>query len=144
MATADDSFQKESEEYLELLNRLGMKDRDESAHKGRFHRRFNFDSPDKTILLQIGETNCALFDVSVGGLSFNSEKQYEVGTRLELNFDGRFQVEVVIANSIRDEEVESGEEPLYQHGVRFVNSGDGYRCTRAVLDYYLQIAKEKF
>ena len=144
MATAGDDFQKESAEYLELLDQLGMKDRDESANKGRFHRRFNFDSPEKTILLQIGETTCTLYDVSIGGLSFNSKNQFALGTRLELNFDGRFQVEVIIANSMRDEEAEMGEEPLFQHGARFVKGGDGYRCTRAVLDYYLQIAREKF
>lgn len=144
MDSSMDDFQKESAEYLDLLQQLGLKDRDESANKSRVHRRFNFDSPEKTILLQIGDTTCALYDVSIGGLSFKSKNEFGIGKRFELNFDGRFQVEVEIANSFPEEESSGEGNPILQYGARFIHDGDGYRCTRAVLEYFLEIEKVKF
>ncbi len=144
MGENSEDFQKETEEYVSLLSQLGIKDRDESANKNRAHRRFNFDSPEKTILLHVGDNTCTLYDVSIGGLSFNSKVRYETGEQLELDFDGRFHVEVVIANHVAQNDPVEGEHPLIQHGAKFVHTGDGYRCTHAVLEYFLEIEKMKF
>ena len=144
MGENSEDFRKETEEYVSLLSQLGMKDRDESANKNRAHRRFNFDSPEKTILLHIGDNTCALYDVSIGGLSFNSKVEYEIGEQLGLDFDGRFDVEVTIANHIPQTDPADGGDSFSQHGAKFVRTGDGYRCTRAVLEYFLEIEKMKF
>ncbi len=144
MENSDPNFQKESAEYLSQLHRLGLKDREESAEKNRGHRRFNFDSPEKTILLQIGDTTCALSDVSIGGLSFKSKREFPIGERVGLNFDGRFQVEMELVNSFPEEDSSGDGKPTLRYGARFIHGGDGYRCTGAVLEYFLEIEKGKF
>ena len=145
-----EDFKAEAEEFVGLLEQLGVDDRDTTDHKDRAHRRFKFDSPEKTILLQIGDAMCALSDVSVGGLSFYSRTEFEIGKQLKLNFDDRFNVDVaivnvdvVIANAILDEAASNNEETLICHGAEFVREGDGYKCTIAVLKYFLEIEKVK-
>lgn len=138
-----EDFKAEAVEYVVLLEQLGIDDRDASGHKDRAHRRFNFDSPEKTILLQIGGDMCVLYDVSIGGLSFISRNEYEVGKQLGLNFDGRFNVDVVIVNALLDKATSNDEETFFRHGAEFDLDGDGYKCTIAVLKYFLDIEKEK-
>ena len=139
-----EDFKAEAEEYVGLLDQLGIYDRDTSGPKDRVHRRFKFDSPEKTILLQIGDDMCALLDVSVGGLSFDARNEYEVGKQLGLNFDDRFNVDVVIVSAFLDKAASNDEETFIRHGAEFVRKGDGYNCTIAVLKYFLEIEKVKF
>lgn len=139
-----EDFSKEAAGYLELLNELGIKDKDLSLHKNRIHRRFTFDSPEKTILLQIGDDMCSLFDVSIGGLSFYSMKEYKSGTEFTVDFDDRYSVNVAIVNSFLDREASDDEISFFRHGARFVKEGDGYKCTNAILTYFLEIKKAMF
>lgn len=144
MTESNEEFQKNALEYADLLEQLGLKDQDNSKFNNRVHRRFNFNSPEKTILIQIDEDICSLYDVSIGGLSFFSRNEYPVGKPLKLNFDNRYKVATSIVNAFQDKTVSSDSEVFFRHGARFLNHKDGYMCTSAVLNYYLEIEKLKF
>lgn len=132
------------EEYITLLDQLGFHDDDISDFKNREHRRFNFDTPERTIILQIDDQVCALNDVSISGLSFNASVQYDTGRNVTVNFDGRYEVEVEVVSSRVDETLESDTTTYYRHGAQFVSESDGYRCTIVVLRYYMEIMKSHF
>ena len=54
----------------QLIIQLGFTVQDEEFDKKRKHPRFRFNTPGKTILIQIKNLPCALNDISAGGLSF--------------------------------------------------------------------------
>ena len=132
------------EEYITLLDQLGFHDDDISDFKNREHRRFNFDTPERTIILQIDDQVCALNDVSISGLSFIAPVQYDTGRNVTVNFDGRYEVEVEVVSSRVDDTMESDTMTYYRHGAQFVSENDGYRCTIVVLRYYMEIMKSHF
>lgn len=134
-----EEFSTNIAEYISLLEQFGIKDEDTSDYKKRDHRRFVFDSPDKTILLQIGDDTCSLFDVSVGGMSFYSKNEYEVGKQLNINFDDKFSIDIFIVNTYQENNISNGGELFYLHGAKFFRKGDGLKCTIAVLKYHLEI-----
>lgn len=134
-------FQKDKEEYFQLLEQLGIEEQDPGGHGNRAHRRFNFDLPETAVTLRIGEDACLLYDVSVGGLSFFSKKQYDTGEKQNLEFDGRYDVDVEIMNSVVDKAISKDGDLFIRHGVRFVREGEGYKCVVAVLKHYLETLK---
>jgi len=136
------SIEKDAEEYHALLKKLGLEDKDTSQHQNRAHRRFTFDLPETKFTLRIGDDDCLLYDVSVGGLSFFSKDHYEAGAQLGLDFDGKFHVEVIVVNSFLDKAGSMEGEPYFRHGCRFLNVGDGYRCVVAGLNQYLKSLME--
>ena len=134
-----EEFSTNIAEFLILLKQLGIKDEDTGDHNKREHRRFVFDSPDKTILLQIGDDSCSLFDVSIGGISFYSKNEYEVGKQFIINFDGKFSIDIYIVDTFQENNSSNGGGLLYRHGAKFYRNGDGLKCAIAVLKYHLEI-----
>lgn len=139
-----DDFKAEVLEYVGLLEQLGIDDRDTSEFGNRAHHRFNFNSPEKTILIQIEDDVGSLCDLSVEGISFFSTNNYDLGKKIRLNFDGRHDVEVVVADSFLVFSEPDDGELYFQHNAEFVREGDGYKCTTAVLNYFMEIQKWKF
>ncbi len=129
--------------YYNLIDRLGLKPTDTEGNKLRRHPRFSFGSPERTILVQIDDFSCSLKDVSVGGLSFYSSFNFNIGRRLHLNFDGKFRVTAHVVRVVLEEKGENAGESLYLHGCTFVNENDGYRCTVLVLNLLLTIMRQK-
>lgn len=138
MGETENIIEKDAEEYHDLLNKLGLEDKDVSQHQKRAHRRFNFDIPETKFILEIGDDVCLLYDVSVGGLSFFSKTHFETDTKLGLGFDRRFHVEVIVVNSFLDKAGSMEGEAFFRHGCRFMKGIDGYRCVVAVLNQYLK------
>lgn len=128
---------KDAEEYHELLKRLGLEEKEKGQHENRVHRRFRFDTPETKFFLDVGYEVCLLNDVSVGGLSFFSKSEFELGKELELNFDNKFQVEVIVVNSCIDKAEALKNASLFRNGCRFISENDGYRCVIVVLKQYL-------
>lgn len=128
--------------YESLCGQLGRSLQDEFAPHHRNDPRFGFDTPEKTILIQVGSTNCALHDVSLGGLSFYAPRDLGVDTVLTLNFDGRFEVGVKIVHVIVDEANSTAERRLYLHGAAFQDEMESYKCTLQVLNYLAEIMQE--
>lgn len=139
-----EDFKAEAIEYVALLEKLGVDDQDLSKYGKRAHHRFEFNSPEKTILIQIEDDVGSLCDLSVEGLSFFSKNYYKSEKNFELNFDGRYQVDVVVVNAIPVVSDPDDGEIYYQHNARFSRESDGYKCTVAVLKYFLEIDKVKF
>ena len=128
--------------YESLVGRLGYSLQDEVAPFHRNNPRFGFDTPEKTVLIQIGELQCALHDVSLGGLSFYAPRDLGVDTQLTLDFDGRFQVGVRIVHVILDEGNSTPERKLFLHGSEFKSEMDSYKCTLLVLGYLAEIMQD--
>lgn len=143
MGNIENIIGKDAEEYHDLLKKLGIDEKDTSQHKNRVHRRFNFDIPETKFILEIGDDICLLYDVSVGGLSFFSKNHYETDMKLGLDFDHRFQVEVIVVNSFLDKAESMDGEAFFRHGCRFMNENEGYRCVVAVLNQYLKSLMEE-
>ena len=137
-----EDIKAEAVEYVVLLEQLGIDDQDIDGHMNRANLRFQIDLPEKSIRLQIGNDMCVVHDVSVGGLSFNSINQYEVGQQIGLTFDGRYNVDVVIVDAQMDNAASNEEETFFRHGAEFELDGDAYKCTIAVLNYFLEVEKE--
>ena len=134
---------KDAEEYHDLLNKLGLEDKDASQHQKRAHRRFNFDIPETKFILEIRDEVCMLYDVSVGGLSFFAKQHFQPEMKLGLDFDRRFHVEVIVVNSFLDQAGSMEGEAFFRHGCRFMSENDGYRCVVAVLNQYLKSLMEE-
>ena len=139
-----EKFQREAVEYLELVEQLGIQDRDTSEFKRRTNRRFNFNSPEKTILIQIGDEVGSLYDLSVRGLSFYSMKEHTVGMTPDLDFDGRYHVGVVIVRSYPVTSVSNDDEIFFRHSAKFINQSDGFKCMAAILRYFTELIKIGF
>lgn len=130
------------EHYESLVGQLGYSLQDEIAPYHRNNPRFGFDTPEKTVLIQVGEMQCALQDVSLGGLSFYAPHDLGVDTTLMLDFDGRFQVGVRIVHVVLDEGNSTAERRLYLHGAAFKSEMDSYKCTLLVLGYLAEIMQD--
>ena len=144
MASQNEIFMVQAVEYVALLEQLGVDDQDISEYGKRTRHRFNFNSPEKTILIQIGDDVGSVCDLSVEGISFFSNKFYELEKKIKLNFDGRYQVDVVVVNALPVVSEPDDGKIYYQHSARFFRENDGYKCTIAVLKYFLEIEKIKF
>lgn len=144
MDTAHEVFRTEAENYVSLLEQLGVDDRDASEYRNRTHRRFSFNSPEKTILIQIGDDVGSLCDLSVDGISFFSVRFFESGDKFGLDFDGRYQVDIEVINAFPVFSEPDDGKVYYRHNARFVREIDGYNCTIAALTYFLEIEKGKF
>ena len=144
MDRQNEAFKAGVAEYVGLLEQLGVEDRDISEFGNRTHHRFDFNSPEKTILIQIGDDVGSVCDLSVEGISFFSGEYYELEKKFGLNFDGRYQVDVVVVNALPVVSEPDDGEIYYQHNARFFRESDGYKCTIAVLKYFLEIEKVKF
>ena len=131
-------------EYVGLLEQLGVKDQDISENGKRTRHRFDFNSPEKTILIQIGDDVGSVSDLSVEGISFFSGKFHPLEKKFGLNFDGRYQVDIVVVNVLPVVSEPDDGKIYYQHNARFFRESDGYKCTIAVLKYFLEIEKVKF
>lgn len=142
MGESENIVGKDAEEYHGLLRKLGLEGEDAGQHRNRAHRRFNFDIPETKFILGIGDEMCPLYDVSVGGLSFFSKHHHETETNLELDFDHRFHVTVIVVNSFLDKAGSMEGEAFFRHGCRFLDENDGYRCVVAVLNQYLKSLME--
>ncbi len=144
MEATQQSFYADAVEYVGLLERLGADERASSEFRKRSHQRFDFNSPEKTILIQIGDDVGSLCNLSVGGISFFSRKFHETEKKFGLYFDGRYQVDILVVNATPVFADPDDGEVYYQHQARFFHESDGYDCTLAVLKYYLEIEKFKF
>ena len=128
--------------YFHLIKRLGMEATDNQGKRLRQHPRFKFGAPEKTILVQIDEFNCSLHDVSVGGISFLSMYNFNIGRSLTLNFDGMFHVGANVVRVVLHERAEDKAENIYLHGCQFLSERDGYRCTVLVLNRLVAIMRQ--
>ena len=128
--------------YFNLIKQLGMEATDNQGKCLRQHPRFEFGTPDKTMLVQIEDFNCSLHDVSVGGISFLSTYNFNIGRRLNMNFDGMFRVGANVLRVVLQERDEDKAENIYLHGCQFLNEGDGYRCTVLVLNHLVAIMRQ--
>ncbi len=140
----NEEYSTAATEYLAAKIQLGIESQDEIDDRQRAYMRYKFDSPDRTILLRIGEDTCSLVDVSIGGLSFNSRQDYPVGEQLHLNFDERYEVDVVVTGVTPEKVVPNGGERFIRHGVKFLEKRDGYKCTLTLLAYNVEIQRSKF
>ena len=102
--------------YFHLVQQLGLQATDNQGKRLRQHPRFEFGTPDRTMLVQIEDFNCSLHDVSVGGISFVSTYNFNIGRRLELNIDGKFQVGANVMRVALHERNEDKAENIYLHG----------------------------
>ena len=127
--------------YYTLIDQLGLEATDSEGNKLRQHPRFSFDSPERTILVEIEEISCALKDVSVGGLSFYSTVNLDIGRRLQLNFDRMFLVTAQVVRVVQEKKEEG--DSIYLHGCKFANENDGYSCTVLVLELLISIMRQK-
>ena len=144
MDSQDEIFMAQAVEYVALLEQLEVNDQDISENGKRTRHRFDFNSPEKTILIQIGDDVGSVCDLSVEGISFFCNKYYDLEKKFRLNFDGRYQVDVVIINALPVVSEPDDGKIYYQHHARFFRENDGYKCTIAVLKYFLEIEKIKF
>ena len=144
MENKNQKFQTIGIEYLDLLEQLGIKDEDTSEYKNRGHRRFNFNSAEKPILLRIGNDMCGFNDVSIEGMSFFPMNKYGIGQQLGVNFDGRFNVDAVIVNAIQDKSRSSDGDVFFRYGAKFILVCEGLNFTLSILKYYLENEKIKF
>lgn len=129
--------------YEKLIAELGFEATDNEGNRLRQHPRFSFDSPERTILIEIDDYSCSLKDVSVGGLSFSSKFNFNIGRRLGLNFDRKFRVQSHVVRVVRENKDDSEGEEIYLHGCKFLSENDGYRCTVLVLNLLLNIIRQK-
>ena len=126
-------------EYEALMERLGYNLTDKQGSHLRENPRFEFDSPEKTILIQVRGTYCALHDISLGGLSFYAPQDFGAGAELHLNFDSRFDARVRVVRVALDEQRSDEREKFFFHGSCVLDEGDGYRCSVLVLNYLSEI-----
>lgn len=127
--------------YYSLLKRLGLEAEDTRGNRLRQHPRFSFDTPERMILVQVEDYSCSLKDVSVGGLSFRSTYNFNIGRDLELNIDGKFSVKAHVVRVAVEEREEAGGEKIYVHGCKFAREGEGYRCTVLVLNHLVRLMR---
>ena len=128
--------------YYNLIKQLGMEATDNQGNSLRQHPRFSFDTPEKTILLQVEGFNCSLHDVSVGGVSFLSTHNFNVGHRLLMDFEEKFSVNANIVRVAAQVLDENSPEKLFLHGCQFLNETDGYRCTVLVLNQLIKMMRQ--
>ena len=129
--------------YGKLIAELGFEATDSEGRKLRQHPRFSFDSPDRTILVEIDDFNCMLKDVSVGGVSFRSKFNFSIGRQLILNVDRKFRVKTNVVRVVREEREDPDDEDFFLHGCKFTSENDGYRCTVLVLNILLAMIRQK-
>ena len=134
-------FKNWKTKYEKLMKQLGFTVQDEDFEKKRKHPRFNFNTPEKTILIQVKNLPCALNDISAGGLSFFSNLKFEVSRKLFLEFDQKFDVKAHVVRVTLEGESSSDNEKCFVHGVKFGNEEDGYKCIVLVLDYLVEILR---
>ena len=130
-------------EYDSLLNQLGM-DSEFKPNERRRYPRFDFNSYTRNLIIKIGDNIGSLADISVSGLSFYSSEAHKRGDVVHLNFDDKFEVDVEIKNIFLDSKTSSKTNIIYRFGTRFMDEGDGYRCTVSALRYMLEIMKKGF
>lgn len=130
-------------QYILLLRQLGFDLGDKGGQRLRKHPRFSFDTPEKIILIQIEDLNCALRDVSVGGLSFFAPFNFNIGRQLDLHFDGKFDVAGTVVRVVLEKEISTAKEKFYMHGLQFLSEEDGYKCTVLVMHYLIEIMRQK-
>ncbi|MCH7476565.1 MAG: PilZ domain-containing protein [SAR324 cluster bacterium] len=134
-------FNEWKAKYKQLMAQLGFAVQDEEFDKKRKHPRFKFNTPEKTILIQIKNLPCALNDISVGGLSFFSNLKFDINRNLLLEFDRKFDVKAHIIRVTLEAESSSDYEKCYFHGAKFFNDEDGYKCIVLVLEYLVEILR---
>lgn len=139
MANAGQELAESKTEYEALMGRLGYSMIDGEGSRLRQNPRFQFDTPERTILIQIQDSQCALNDISLGGLSFFASRDFGAGNELQLNFDGRFDARVKVVRVALDEKMSSGGTKFYFHGTSFLEEAESYRCTVLVLKYLSEI-----
>ena len=128
--------------YFRLIKQLGLEAEDTQGNRLRQHPRFSFDSPERTVLLQVEDFSCALKDVSVGGLSFLSTYNFNIGRDLDLQIDGKFSVKAHVVRVVLEERDEKGDDRIYMHGCKFAREADGYRCTVLVLNLLVKLLRD--
>ena len=128
--------------YFNLIKQLGMEATDNQGNSLRQHPRFSFNTPDKTILLQIEGYDCSLNDISVGGISFLSSHNFNVGYRLLMDFEGNFSVDANVVRVVAQERDGDSPHKILLHGCQFVNEADGYRCTVLVLNQLIKMMRQ--
>lgn len=128
--------------YFSLLKQLGLEATDNRGNKLRQHPRFTFDTPEKTMLLQIEGFDCSLNDASVGGISFLTSNNFHVGHRVLMDFEGKFSVDARVVRVVAQARDDDLSEKLLLHGCQFLNESDGYRCTVLVLNQLVKIMRQ--
>lgn len=142
MTEAGDVKIDAKELYYSLIKQLGMEATDNQGNRLRQHPRFSFDTPERTLLLQIEGFNCSLNDVSVGGLSFRSTHNFNIGRRMDIEFDGNFSVGANVIRVVAEGRVEGSLDKFILHGCQFTNEVDGYRCTMLVLNQLIKLMRQ--
>jgi hypothetical protein len=128
--------------YYNLIKQLGMEATDNQGNKLRQHPRFTFDAPERNMLVQVDDFDCSLSDVSVGGISFMSTHNFNIGRRLSLDFEGNFTVDADVMRVVAQDRDEESGSKAYLHGCKFLHEGDGYRCTVMVLNQLIKIMRQ--
>ena len=101
--------------YYNLINQLGMEATDNQGNKLRQHPRFSFDTPERKMLLQIDGFGCSLNDISIGGISFLATHNFNIGRRLNMDFEENFNVDANVVRVIVQDRDEESTHRLYLH-----------------------------
>ena len=109
--------------YNNLIKQLGMEATDNQGNRLRQHPRFGFDTPERKMLIQRDGFNCSLNDVSVGGISFLAAHNFNIGRRLNLDFEENFGVGVNVVRVVAQDRDEESTHRLYLHGCQFLRGG---------------------
>jgi hypothetical protein len=141
MGETSEELANSRDEYESLMNRLGYGLEDLAGQQQRGYPRLRFDSPEKTILIQIGGYDCVLVDISLGGLSFYAPRDLGVDSELALNFDGRFDVKGRVMRVVVDESLSTDTKRFFFHAALFQDEIESYRCTLLVLEYLASIIR---
>ena len=81
-------------------------------------------------------------DISIGGISFNAGHNFNIGRRLNLDFEGNFNVDANVVRVVAQDRDEDSTQKFYLHGCQFLHEGEGYRCTVLVLNQLVKMMRQ--
>ena len=113
-------------EYTALMRQLGVAN--ETDQIKRKTPRFNFNPPERIMLVHLGSLIGILSDISVGGMGFHLEVPLTAEREISVSVDQKFRGRVKVVNTVYDEAEGSHTKGMYRNGTRFLRESDGYRC----------------
>lgn len=112
--------------YETVVKRFGF--HDDAPPGKRKTPRFNFNPPEKVLLVQVGYTTGVLTDISAGGLAFQLNFPLKVGRRLPVKIDLKFAADVEVVSTLLEEFETRGFRDIHRVRCKFLGETDGFRC----------------
>ena len=94
------------------------------------------------MLLQVDGIDCSLNDISIGGISFLATHNFNIGRRLNMDFEGNFNVDANVVRVVAQDRDEELAQKIYMHGCQFLREVEGYRCTVLVLNQLVKMMRQ--